>query len=152
MPARLSLLASLVLFVSLLAACDSASTPEDSLIPQQAAQTDRTRAGSVGVQLRINHNPVIVAMNAEPIGSSARLVVQVSDPDGDALTFAWSASCAGSFDDIYATEPVFTYSLPFPATCTFNVDVRDEVGGERAGELTVSPAPVVVEVSPGPAR
>ncbi len=148
MSARLSigLFATIVSFAT---ACDQAAPSDEGWDPSGSSQTlSEDRGGQVGVEIRVNHNPVILGMNAEWLGSDRQqLSAQVADRDGDALSFAWSVDCRGSFDDARAAKPIFTYELPLPAACTIHLDVNDGQGGTHAGDLTLSlsPAAVVVE-------
>jgi hypothetical protein len=148
MPARLSifLLATMVMFV---ASCEQGSFPDEGSEPSHSSQNLSEGSGNngqVGVAVRINHNPVISAMNAEWLGQNRwQLSAQVADRDGDPLGLAWSTPCAGGFDDSQAAQPILTFDLPLPSTCTIHLDVHDGQGGTHAGDLTLSLSPVEVE-------
>jgi glucose/arabinose dehydrogenase len=69
---------------------------------------------------RIEHfaanTPPQAVIDAQPTNGVAPLLVQFdafgsSDPDGDAISFAWDLDGDGSFDDSTATAPTFTYTL-----------------------------------------
>lgn len=149
MPARLSIF-FLVVTVSLISACDQDSSSDEASDPSRSSQTLSEGIGINGrveAEIRINHNPVISAMNAEWLDQNRQqLSAQIADRDGDPVTLAWSMDCAGKFDDPQAANPTFTYALPLPSTCTIHLDVNDGQGGTHAGDLTMSLSPVVVEV------
>ena len=61
--------------------------------------------------------------HADPSAGAAPLAVQFhgdmsTDPDGDALTYAWDLDGDGAFDDSTAVNPTHTY------TTTGSVNVR----------------------------
>jgi hypothetical protein len=149
MPARLStcLMATMVM---LLAACEQGSSADEGTEPSRSSQTLSEGGGNngqVGVEIRINHNPVIVAMNAEWLSQNRqRLTAQIADRDADPVAFAWSMNCAGNFDNPQAANPTFACDLPVPPTCTIHLDVNDGQGGTHAGDLILSLSPVVVEI------
>ena len=149
MPARLST-CLLVLIVPFLTACDQASSYDDGSEPGRSSQTLSEGGGNngqVGVEIRINHNPVIGAMNADWLGQNRLLLsAQVTDQDADPVAFAWSMNCAGNFDDPQAANSTFACDLPVPPTCTIHLDVNDGQGGTHAGDLILSLSAVVLEI------
>ncbi|MFP2964091.1 Ig-like domain-containing protein, partial [Myxococcus sp. 1LA] len=75
-----------------------------------------------------------------PFGDTVQLQAEAQDEDGDALTYAWTASCAGTFDDANIPSPRFTPSTPPEGACgacQFVVTARDGRGGERVGSVDV---------------
>jgi hypothetical protein len=59
----------------------------------------------------VNHLPVADAGGDIAVNecSSVRLTCSGYDPDGDALSYYWTASCGrGSFDNPYALHPIYT--------------------------------------------
>jgi hypothetical protein len=77
-----------------------------------------------------NTLPVIAGLMADPIplqkGQPSTLTVNATDPDGDALSFVWTSSCAGVFGA--ATSATTTFLLDSASTansCEFQVVVRD---------------------------
>ncbi|WP_223640110.1 right-handed parallel beta-helix repeat-containing protein [Corallococcus sp. EGB] len=75
----------------------------------------------------------------------------VTDEDGpqDVLTYAWSATCEGTFNDIHAASPVFTPTAePANCGCQLKAAVTDGFGGstEQLVNLCVrAEAPPVVD-------
>ena len=124
-------------------ACEQMNSFDEDTDPGQSAQTlSQDSSNQVRVEIRINHPPVITGMNAERVDPrTQRLSVQVSEPDGDSLFFAWTTGCSGLYDDPQAAQPLFVHDLPMPAMCDFRVVVSDGVGGTHAGILTV-PSPL----------
>lgn len=65
------------------------------------------------------------------VGEPTSLSVTATDPDGDALSYSWSRSCDGTFDDKTAQNPTFTLSAtPSNGSCSFTVTVTDVRGGQ----------------------
>jgi glucose/arabinose dehydrogenase len=92
-----------------------------------------------------NQSPVAVATGS-PTTGSVPLTVQFngsgsSDPDGDAITFAWDLDGDGAYDDSAAATPTWTYTVA--GTYTVRLRVTD-----ARGSSTVS-APIVI--TPGSA-
>lgn len=157
MPTRPALASSLMSTVVLLVVgCDQAAPSDDGPGSGQAQQTLRDstgqdretgNGGEVNVEVRLNHNPVVTSMTVESETPNLRgLAVQAHDVDGDALTFFWSTTCPGRFDDTRSVRPVFTPDLPAPSACAFHVAVSDGVGGLGSGELTVSLQTPILQV------
>ncbi|ATB46160.1 right-handed parallel beta-helix repeat-containing protein [Corallococcus macrosporus] len=92
-----------------------------------------------------NRWPRVMAPGSQPAGEvphgdTLQLQAEAWDEDGDALTYAWTASCAGTFDDASLPSPRFTPSTPPEGACgacQFVVAVRDGRGGERVGSVDV---------------
>jgi hypothetical protein len=91
---------------------------------------------------RPNHVPVVaqtsIASSPMVFGEPAQLAVTVTDSDGDALTYAWSSTCVGSFDDATSSAPSFQLvSVPSGQYCVFSVVVTDAHDGQATGTLAV---------------
>ncbi|MFP2905852.1 right-handed parallel beta-helix repeat-containing protein [Pyxidicoccus sp. 3LFB2] len=66
-------------------------------------------------------------------GSPVALQAVAVDEDGDALVYAWTTTCEGTFNDAAAPQASFT-PVARPAgdcNCQLSVTVRDDFGGER---------------------
>ncbi len=129
----------------------------------QVTLTVRTATGSAAVNVSFNTWPQVTRMvasaNPVQVGQSTALSVTASDADGDALSYAWSASCAGSFSNASAATSQFTPSaLPAGNTCpncTLSVQVTDGRGGSTTGsyalcvgaQATPQLAPVLTDAS-----
>jgi len=88
-----------------------------------------------------NSAPVISAIQvtAKTVAPLASIGVGVvaMDPDGDALTYAWTSSCAGSFSAAAAASGTFTA----PATlgvCTLTVTVADTKQASTTATVQIS--------------
>jgi len=83
-----------------------------------------------------NRNPVAGAIACDPcvlhIGTRSQLLVTASDPDGDALTYAWSAP-AGTFNNAAVPNPQWTAPMQ-----EGNVPVTVVVTDARGGTATSS--------------
>jgi hypothetical protein len=99
--------------------------------------------GTAIVVADLNTWPEIARVTATPgavgAGEAARLLVSVTDADGDALHYAWTDNCSGSFSDTAAPDPTWNAPTPAPASglCTLTVVVTDVRGGLNTGRLTV---------------
>jgi hypothetical protein len=89
---------------------------------------------------RANHAPTLTkpSITAVPlvVGTPARLEVVATDADQDPLTYAWTTTCDGTFDDVGSAHPAFTLkTFPNGYYCAFEVVVRDGHGGEATGTV-----------------
>ena len=87
-----------------------------------------------------NQPPSAVA-SANPTSGAAPLTVAFngtgsSDPDGDALTFAWDLDADGAFDDAAAATASFTYTQP--GTYNATLRVTDTSGASATSSVTIS--------------
>ena len=87
-----------------------------------------------------NQPPIAVAA-ADPTSGAAPLTVAFdgsasSDPDGDALTYAWDLDGDGAFDD--ATTATATYTYAQPGTYTAGLRVTDPSGASGTSSVTIS--------------
>jgi alpha-tubulin suppressor-like RCC1 family protein len=86
-----------------------------------------------------------------------------TDPDGDALTFAWSSSCGATFSpDASAESPLVSFADPCDVTCDLTCTATDGTGAacaslvrvelrdDAAPVLTGSPADVTVDCAAVP--
>ena len=97
-----------------------------------------------------NRAPVAVA-SANPTNGVAPLTVSFdasgsSDPDGNALTYAWDLDGDGAFDDSTAQKPSFTYTQA--GTYTAQLKVTDTSGASDTATIVISagntpPAPTI---------
>lgn len=92
--------------------------------------------GTLGVVASVNQWPdvtqVSVAQAQLAPGASTVVSVAASDPDGDALSYAWHGDCGGTFLD--GSLPVATFVAPPSAgTCRLSVVVSDARGGVNSG-------------------
>jgi hypothetical protein len=101
----------------------------------------------------VDHLPVISATTLSPLeiilGQPTMLAAMVTDSDGDALTYSWSRSCQGSFDDATSRTPKFTLSaIPVSGRCSFTVTVTDARGGQAMASVTgqVGSAPEITDM------
>ena len=75
--------------------------------------------GNAGITAYLDTYPVITAMTANPAqlvpGVTTSLSVIATDADGDALTYAWSTPCPGSFSAPNSADTSFTLSAELGA-------------------------------------
>jgi hypothetical protein len=112
------------------------------------AVSPKNARGAIIVIAQLNNFPDVTRVTATPAqlapGAVASLAVSAADPDGDALSYAWSdGGCGGTF----GTPSAATSSWQAPATaaaCTVTVIVRDldagqaPKGGQSTGALTLN--------------
>ena len=116
-----------------------------------------TRAPPTLDDTRFNRSPVAAAPGTpQPVmlGATFQVPATVTDEDGprDVLTYAWSASCEGTFDDVTRATPVFTpTAAPTDCGCQLKGAVTDGFGGstEQLVNLCVraDAPPVITTVS-----
>jgi peptidoglycan-associated lipoprotein len=86
-----------------------------------------------------NRNPVVGAITANPPvvepGQNTQLSAQATDPDGDPLTFRWSAP-AGTFSNPNAPNTTFT-APNMEGNVPVQLDVQDNRGGSARSSITV---------------
>lgn len=116
--------------------------------------------GSARIVAYLDTYPLITALSADPAqlvpGVTTNLAVIASDPDGDALTYAWSTPCPGSFSSPNMATTTFTLASSTSATsCDFQVVVTDgnfpdgqPKGGVIVNHLVLAVKAVVVTVPP----
>jgi len=98
--------------------------------------------GSITITVRVNHPPTVTSIIADkdwvtPLGS-CHIRCNAEDPDGDELSYEWSASGG----DISGTALVITWTVPEAVGLhNITVVVTDGYGGEDTRTLTVSVSP-----------
>jgi hypothetical protein len=118
-------------------AATSASVVVHVTATPEMGQTD------ADVEVTFNDGPVVANLLVVPgtltAGSSVALVATASDGDGDALSYAWTSTCAGgTFSSTTASATSFTLpSGTTDASCDLVVAVSDGRGGSTNGLLTV---------------
>jgi hypothetical protein len=125
---------------------DSASA---SIVVHVSASNGR---GQADVNVTFNAWPAVTDLVAAPgyilLGSPTSLTATASDADGDALSYAWTSTCASAVFSS-ATAAVTNVTLPIGATdasCDFTVTVGDGKGGSTTGQTTLPVGkPVAIE-------
>jgi hypothetical protein len=87
------------------------------------------------------------------VGQPTQLSATVTDSDGDALTYSWSRSCQGNFDDSTSLTPKFTLSTkPANGHCSFTITATDVRGGQAMASVIgqVGSAPEITDMQVGP--
>jgi Bacterial Ig domain len=102
--------------------------------------------GRAAVTAYLNTWPVVdgLVSSVSPldVGGSTALDLTATDPDGDVLTYAWVASCDGTFSNSNAEDPVFTLgSLPASGDCVVTATVSDQHGGTNTASITIPTGP-----------
>ena len=102
-----------------------------------------TATATVQITVRGNQAPE-VSLGTTPTyvggGDEVSLTAAVTDPEGDGLTYAWTSSAGGSFDDDGALET--TWTAPDAARqdqpVTLTLTVTDDGAGTRSTTQTLS--------------
>jgi hypothetical protein len=113
--------------------------------------------GDALLTITFNRFPSITALSAAPtllaVGQATSVSATASDAEGDTLSYAWTASCAGTWSNASSRAAQFTPSaLPMGAcnNCRLTVSVSDGRGGSTTGSvvLCVSNAPRINHFNP----
>ncbi|MBX0312268.1 MAG: PKD domain-containing protein, partial [Sulfurihydrogenibium sp.] len=114
------------------------NTPGNCTITLTVSTTDSnnnpiSKSKSFNVKVTSNNPPVINTISANPSmvepGGKVNLYSYVSDPDGDPITYSWTADC-GTFDDPAKPNPIWTAPMLDPQketekTCIITLTVSD---------------------------
>ena len=109
--------------------------------------------GQAQVQVILNHSPKVTAIASSPgpVAAGAPVVLHVAafDADGDSLTYHWTGTCPGRFDQETRAETTFVPgALTATTDCAFTVEVSDDRGGSGMGTLYLPATQVMVEIAP----
>ena len=66
-------------------------------------------------------------------GYSTQLTAQVVDPDGDGLSYRWTANCPGTFGNSAAKDTSFHVNSFAPRLCMLSLVVTDSSGSQNQG-------------------
>jgi hypothetical protein len=122
--------------------------------------------GRTEVEASVNRRPVLTGLSASPsrvdVGQTTTVTANVSDPEGEALTYQWSATgCSGSLEDTTSASARFTPdarpSGDVCGSCLLSFLATDARGAQARGSLglcvgpspSVSLAPQVVDTDIG---
>ena len=100
--------------------------------------------GEAQLSISFNSSPRVASLSATPtqlaVGQPTSVSALASDPDGDSLSYAWSATCAGTWANASSSAAQFTPSL-LPAgacnNCRLTVSVSDGRGGQTTGTVAL---------------
>ncbi len=91
------------------------------------------------LEVAVNHSPVIESLTASEtlviFGRSTDINCVASDPDGDVISYFWSATDG----EISGEGPAIIWSAPdaCDSSVTVTVSVIDSRGGETSGDITI---------------
>ncbi|NOJ91434.1 kelch-like protein [Corallococcus coralloides] len=110
----------------------------------QLAVNVQPEEGEAELSISFNSSPQVSSITATAtrlaVGQPTTVSAQATDPDGDSLSYAWSASCAGTWVDASSSTARFTPSL-LPAgacnNCRLTVSVADGHGGRNSGTVAL---------------
>ena len=124
-------------------AVDAASSDLISILTLFVADDVTTDTTTVQVTVRGNQAPEVSLGSTATLvddGEEVSLTASATDPEGDVLTYAWTSSAGGSFDDAGTLDT--TWTAP-PATrqdqpVTLTLTVTDDGAGTRSTTRTRS--------------
>jgi hypothetical protein len=96
-------------------------------------------SGRLTLEVAVNHSPVIESLTASEtvviFGRSTDITCTASDPDGDVISYFWSATDG----EISGEGPAIIWSAPDAcgATVAVTVSVVDSRGGETSKDITI---------------
>lgn len=98
-------------------------------------------SGQLDIAVRVNHPPVIESLKAIPPqilqGAVSRIECTATDPDGDALSYQWSASRG----NISGDGAIVSWTAPLAcADYTITVNVKDVMGAAATKDVIVKVA------------
>jgi hypothetical protein len=140
-----------------LGACQVTLTVDDgrgaSVSSSIALLVDPGSHGGAIVKVAPDRSPVIKGISVTPTplvkGQPVTLNLDVTEPDGEVLTYKWTSDCAGTFADDTQQNAGFTLSaLPATGHCQFQVDVADPLGAHTIGVLNQNTGTVEVDQAP----
>ncbi|WP_225414130.1 PKD domain-containing protein [Stigmatella hybrida] len=103
--------------------------------------TQAAALGGANIKVAFNTWPEVKGVNASPArleaGTASRLSSTVTDNDADALTYAWTTNCQGTFSDAQIPNPIFNLTSENGTNCTLTLTVSDGRGGSGVGSLTI---------------
>ncbi|WP_330166775.1 MULTISPECIES: Kelch repeat-containing protein [unclassified Corallococcus] len=115
-----------------------------SIIVLEVNVSPEGQEGEARVSLFFNSSPRVDSVIATPtqlvVGQPTAVSVCASDPDGDSLSYAWSASCAGTWINASSSSARFTPSSLPPGgcnNCRLTVTVSDGRGGVNMGTVAL---------------
>ena len=108
------------------------------------------------VRSLVTNRAPVASATANPTSGTVPLTVSFdgsgsSDPDGEAITYAWDLDGDGAFDDSTSARPTFTYTTT--GTFTARLRVRDPGGLEDTVNVPIvagtPPVPIINITAPG---
>jgi hypothetical protein len=115
---------------------------DDTISDPSGEDVITDNVGSGAVTASLNTWPVVESIVPVPtrldVGDTTALTVNVFDPDGDPMTFFWTADCVGMFITPNSFEPKFTLAAIDGDRCTLVLQVSDTRGGETTGSITIA--------------
>jgi N-acetylneuraminic acid mutarotase len=103
-----------------------------------------TSTGNAAVNISFNLFPLVsrvsASLNRLDAGQSTSVSATASDADGDSLSYAWTATCPGTWSNATSSSASFVPSS-IPAglcnNCQLTVTVQDGRGGQTTGSLNL---------------
>jgi N-acetylneuraminic acid mutarotase len=100
--------------------------------------------GRAEISISYNGSPAVSSVSASrspvEVGQTTTVSATASDSDGDELSYFWSASCEGTWDNTSSSTARFTpSSLPSGAcnNCNLTVTISDNQGGQTTGTVAL---------------
>ncbi|NVI97581.1 kelch-like protein [Myxococcus sp. AM009] len=136
-------------YVLTLTVTDSRGASASINLTVNVVSTDGGTAGSASVTVSFNTSPsvrgITISRSPVPVGQSTTVTVDAVDGDGDALSYQWTAACAGTWTEAETASATFTpTAVPTGdpcGNCPLTVAVTDPNGGRGQGMLRVCVGP-----------
>jgi N-acetylneuraminic acid mutarotase len=111
--------------------------------------------GEIRPSITFNRWPAVSAVTATPsplaVGQTTTVSASASDADADTLSYAWSATCEGSWNNASSRTAQFTPTAQPSGVCnncTLTVSISDGQGGQTTGTVALCVGGISPSIDP----